>query len=94
MATGAWPGSPLLVLLGAINAWTWLSFWYDKRQAATGGRRIAERTLLGLALIGGTPAAFFAQQTLRHKTRKQPFRAWLWLITAAQAGLIAASAIA
>ena len=86
---GLSPPGTLAILLIAINAWTWLAFWYDKRQAVNGQRRVAERTLLGLSLIGGTPAAFGARRMLRHKTRKQPFRTWLWLITALQATLIA-----
>ena len=86
-------GSNLLLSgLAAINLWTWLSFWHDKRQAQRGGRRVAEVRLLGMALIGGTPAAFAARHMLRHKTRKQPFSTWLWLIAVLQAGTIAALA--
>lgn len=74
----------------AVNLLTYLSFRQDKRRAVAGGRRIPERRLLGLALIGGTPAAFAARAMLRHKTRKQPFSTWLILIALAQAALILA----
>jgi uncharacterized membrane protein YsdA (DUF1294 family) len=42
-----------------------------------------------LALIGGTPGAIAAQQLVRHKTRKEPFRSLLWGIAAAQGLLLA-----
>jgi len=32
-----------------------------------------------LALLGGWPGAWFAQRRLRHKSRKQPFRAVFWI---------------
>jgi uncharacterized membrane protein YsdA (DUF1294 family) len=62
-----------LIYLPVINAITWLAFWADKERARQGLYRIPERTLLLLALAGGSPAAIHAQQRLRHKTRKQPF---------------------
>ena len=73
-----------------VNAWTALRFWQDKKRAIAGRRRIPESDLLGLALIGGSPAAFAARHLFRHKTRKQPFSAYLMLIAAAQAAAIAA----
>ena len=76
----------LLVLL--VNAWTVLRFWQDKRRAMCGDRRIPEANLLGLALIGGTPGAFFARQIFRHKTRKQPFSTHLFLIAVMQVGIM------
>jgi len=51
-------------------------FWFDKSQARKGDWRVRERTLLVLALLGGV-GAWLAQHLLRHKTRKEPFRAWL-----------------
>jgi uncharacterized membrane protein YsdA (DUF1294 family) len=82
-ATLIWP----LVALGlaAVNIATFGLFAFDKRQARAGGRRIAERTLLMMAAIGGSPAALAAQQLLRHKTRKQPFGAQLAGIVGLQA---------
>jgi uncharacterized membrane protein YsdA (DUF1294 family) len=77
----------VLALL-AVNGFTLLRFWQDKRRAVIGARRIAEADLLGLALIGGTPAAYAARQLFRHKTRKQPFSTHLHLIAVIQAGAI------
>lgn len=81
--------SPLLigstwVLL--VNALTILSFRSDKRRAEAGARRIPERDLLTLALLGGSPGAFAARRWFRHKTRKEPFSTRLWLIAALQVG--------
>lgn len=76
----------------AINAWTILRFWQDKRRARAGARRISEADLLGLALIGGTPGALLARRMFRHKTRKQPFSTQLMLIASVQAGAIIACA--
>lgn len=69
-----------------VNLWTVLRFHQDKQRAIMGARRIPEARLLGLALLGGTPGAFFARHKFRHKTRKQPFSTWLWLIAMIQAG--------
>jgi uncharacterized membrane protein YsdA (DUF1294 family) len=65
-----------------INVIAFLAFGWDKRQSERDGSRIAERTLIGLALFGGALGALIGQQVFRHKTRKQPFRTLLWLAAA------------
>ena len=77
-----------LIYLLTINAITWLAFWIDKRRAQQGLYRIRERTLLLLALLGGSPAAILAQQCLRHKTTKQPFAAILASIPVMQGAIL------
>ena len=76
---------PLLV---ALNLFTALRFWQDKQRAIAGLRRIPEADLLGLAIFGGSPGALAARWVFRHKTRKQPFSTWLFLIAAIQAGIV------
>lgn len=76
----------ILIAFVALNGWTMLRFWQDKKRAQAGERRIAEADLLGLALIGGSPGAFLARRIWRHKTRKEPFSTRLKLIAALQAG--------
>jgi len=75
----------LLAWIAAVSAAAFLAFAADKRAAVRGERRTPESTLLLLAIAGGSPGAIAAQQLLRHKTRKEPFRSLLWTVAAAQA---------
>ena len=56
-----------------INFIAFSAFGIDKWLAETGARRISEASLLGWALLGGTPGAYAGRALFRHKTRKQPF---------------------
>jgi uncharacterized membrane protein YsdA (DUF1294 family) len=77
-----------ILSLVIVNLFTMLCFREDKQRAVAGERRIPEAHLLGLALIGGSPGALMARRMFRHKTRKQPFSTWLFLIVAIQAGIV------
>ena len=81
------------VYLLGVNAVTFAAFASDKRRAINGDRRVPERTLLGLAALGGIVGGLAAQRLLRHKTSKEPFRTQLWLIGVAQVALLVAAAI-
>jgi uncharacterized membrane protein YsdA (DUF1294 family) len=74
--------------LAAVNLVTFLEYAYDKMRARTAGRRVPEVILHGLALAGGSPAAYVAMNMLRHKTIKGRFRLVFWLIVVLQLGLI------
>ena len=50
-----------------------LLYGWDKRAAKRRGRRVPERVLLIVALLGGWPGAALAQRLFRHKTRKASF---------------------
>lgn len=82
----------VLVVL-AVNGAAFAAFWLDKRFARNGARRIPEKTLLWLALAGGSIGAVTAQHFFRHKTRKEPFRSRLYGIVLLQAVAITALAI-
>jgi uncharacterized membrane protein YsdA (DUF1294 family) len=82
----------MLALVG-INIVTITLFWLDKQAAIKGHSRIAEKTLLLFALIGGTPGAFYAQRRFRHKTQKEPFRLILKLIAGLQVVAIIAAIV-
>ena len=96
--TSTWTDSisatAVIAFLVAVNLFTMLRFWQDKQRAIAGQRRISEGDLLGLAFIGGSPGALLARRIFRHKTRKQPFSAWLYLIVALQAGALIGYAFA
>lgn len=70
------------IYLTAINLFTFGAFALDKAAAESNRHRTPETTLLTLAFIGGSLGALTAQQVLRHKTRKQPFRGILIAIAA------------
>jgi uncharacterized membrane protein YsdA (DUF1294 family) len=73
---GAW--------LAAINLTTFGYYGFDKYRARTGGRRIPEAVLHGLALAGGSAGAWLSMRLFRHKTIKGSFRLLFWLIVAGQ----------
>ena len=81
LAWGAWAQRLPLGLLGILallNGATFFAYALDKSAAQRGDRRTPEQTLHLLALLGGWPAAWWAQQWLRHKSRKESFRAAYW----------------
>ncbi len=81
------------ILLGygvAINLVTFLFFGFDKMRATSGGslRRVPEKTLWILSLVGGSLGALLAMNLFRHKTKKLSFQAVLALILALQVILV------
>ena len=64
----------------AINLLTFVAYAIDKSAAQNGQWRTKESHLHLLALAGGWPGAWFAQQWLRHKSSKVEFRA-VYLVT-------------
>ena len=80
----AWvAGSYALMSLVALGVYA-----ADKSAARRGRRRVRERTLHAIELLGGWPGALVAQQLLRHKRRKWSFVLVTWLIAAAHVGVI------
>ena len=81
LAWGVWARRFPLWLLGAmaaLNALTFLIYAMDKSAAQRGAWRTSEGRLHLLALLGGWPAAWWAQQWLRHKSAKSAFRTVYW----------------
>ena len=74
------------VALLLVNVLAYLVYWWDKRRAAKGGRRISETELLMWAGAGGSLGAFLAMRKFRHKTQKRSFRVAFWTIVGLQAG--------
>jgi len=70
----------LILHLLSINFVTFFAYYYDKYAAKKQKWRIPEKTLLAMALIGGTPAASIARKILRHKTKKKNFKIKFWIV--------------
>lgn len=64
-----------LAYLAVINLAGFCLMAWDKRQAVIAGWRVAEKTLLGAALAGGSVGVYAAMRLFRHKTRHWQF--WL-----------------
>ncbi|WP_394770738.1 DUF1294 domain-containing protein [Lacisediminihabitans sp.] len=69
-----WPIA-LYLVMSVLSFFTYAS---DKVAATAGRWRTSESTLLVLGLLGGWPGSIFAQQRLRHKTRKVSFQLAFW----------------
>ena len=81
LAWGFWAGQLRWWVLGAalaVNLLTFLVYAIDKSAAQNGQWRTKESHLHLLGLAGGWPGAWFAQQWLRHKSRKVEFRTVYW----------------
>lgn len=81
-----------LAVLLAMSVVALLTYWWDKRRAQTGGRRVPENVLHGMTLLGGWPGAWWAQRRLRHKTQKVPFRVVFWVLVAVHLTVVGAVA--
>ena len=65
-------------MLAAAAVMSLVSFFmmrYDKQCAKQGKRRVPEKTLFLLALLGGAPGGTLGMRVFRHKTRHWTF-AW------------------
>ena len=56
-----------------INLFAFCTYGIDKWKATKGAWRVPEKTLLILALIGGSAGAIAGMMCFRHKTRKAKF---------------------
>ena len=78
----------LLVYLLCMNVVAFFYFGIDKARSQKGARRVPEKTLFFISLIGGSAGALLAMSLFRHKTKKLSFQAILGLILALQMLLI------
>lgn len=65
---------PALIYLALVNAAAFAAMGLDKWKARHDKWRIRERTLLLLAILGGSPGAILGMLLFRHKTRHWYFR--------------------
>lgn len=81
-----------LAIYGAVvNFVTWHAWVADKRNAVKRGRRTPEKTLLGLCLLGGWPAALLAARQFRHKTVKAAFLGRMYAMIALNVAVVSAA---
>ena len=78
----------VLLYLLTINAAGFLSMLVDKHKARKNLWRIPERTLLLIALLGGSIGSLLGMYTVRHKTKHLKFTLGIPLILLAQIGLV------
>ena len=71
-----------------INVAAFCAFGIDKRKAKKNAWRIPEKTLLALALLGGSAGALLGMEVFHHKTRKKKFSIGIPLILTVQSGLV------
>jgi uncharacterized membrane protein YsdA (DUF1294 family) len=77
-ASGFIHGYALLVYC-VLSVTAYGLYKWDKQAAKSGGWRIRESQLHFIALVGGWPGALYAQQHLRHKSKKVSFLLVFWL---------------
>ena len=74
----------VLVNLAAFVVFGWDKFKAKYREKHPAARRVPERTLFLLALLGGSVGALLGMRVWRHKTLHRSFRIGIPLILAAQ----------
>lgn len=69
--------------IAVLSIWAFIAMGFDKKQAQKRNRRVPEKNLWLLALLGGGIGAYAGMQFFRHKTRKTTFRIGFLLLAAA-----------
>jgi uncharacterized membrane protein YsdA (DUF1294 family)/cold shock CspA family protein len=69
----------VLYFYAGASTLTFIVYAYDKSSAKNRRWRTPEGHLHLLALLGGWPGAFYAQNKLRHKSSKKEFKKVYWL---------------
>ena len=64
----------LVIYLLAVNLLTFILYGIDKKRARNREWRISEKTLIGIAVIGGSVGAILGMHVFHHKTRHWYFR--------------------
>ncbi|MDE6763476.1 MAG: DUF1294 domain-containing protein [Oscillospiraceae bacterium] len=78
-----------LIYLAAVSLIAIIMTVSDKSRAKKHKRRIAEKTLFGTAVLGGSAAMYLTMLAVRHKTKHKRFMIGLPLIMIVQAIVIA-----
>ena len=74
----------LWIYLVVVNVLAFALYGIDKYKAKAGAWRIPEKTLLGIAVLGGSVGAIAGMKTFHHKTKHWYFRYGLPALLAIQ----------
>ncbi len=74
----------LILYFLSINIFSFFFFGWDKLQSRFKARRVSEKSLWFITLIGGSIGSLFGMQFFRHKTKKISFQAGIAIILALQ----------
>ncbi|WP_019139987.1 DUF1294 domain-containing protein [Noviherbaspirillum massiliense] len=91
ISIAAWAGKlpmQVPVLYWGASLLAFAAYLVDKSAARSGRWRTRESSLHLCALVGGWAGALLAQQTLRHKSRKQSFQSVFWVTVIANLGML------
>ena len=78
----------ILAYIIFINLLSVIVCIFDKLSAIKGARRISERNLMLLGILGGSVFMFLTMQIIRHKTRHNKFMIGLPVVIMLQAAVI------
>ena len=78
----------LIAYLFIVNIVSFIIYGADKFYATSKHRRVPEKKLLLLALLGGSLGAIIGMNFFRHKTRKNSFLIWFIIIFLCQLTLL------
>ncbi len=84
----SFPLQALFVYGITINVLTFFYFGIDKLQARGGRRRVSEKSLWILSLVGGSIGGLLGMHYFRHKTKKISFQFVLALIVLVQLSIL------
>ncbi|MBF57772.1 DUF1294 domain-containing protein [Halomonas sp. FeN2] len=70
---------PFVAFYAVVSVIAYITYAIDKKAAIKNRRRVSEKSLHLLGVVGGWPGALLAQQQLRHKTQKTTFQVTFWL---------------
>ena len=80
--------NPIFLFLIVVNIIGFVLFGIDKRRAIKHAWRIPEKTLFGVAIIGGSVGATLGMHLFRHKTKHMSFVIGMPMILAIQMTLV------
>ncbi len=78
----------VIIYYVVINIVAFIMYGADKYFAKNGMWRVPEKTLLGVAAIGGAFGAFAGMETFRHKTKHTNFKILVPVFGAAHLALL------